>query len=56
MNFIQEQLGHASLDTTAVYLRRIAPAERLDRIAGHTWYDVTGPAAGSSGRGEIACR
>ena len=40
LHLIRDQLGHASLATTDAYLRRLAPAERLERIAGHTW---TGP-------------
>jgi integrase len=34
---IQDQLGHASLATTAVYLRHLAPAERIDRMRRRTW-------------------
>jgi site-specific recombinase XerD len=37
VNLIQEQLGHASLQTTAVYLRHLAPAERIDRMRRRTW-------------------
>jgi integrase/recombinase XerD len=44
VHHIQEQLGHASLNTTAVYLKRIAPKERLDAIAGHTWAADQAPA------------
>jgi site-specific recombinase XerD len=37
VNLIQEQLGHASLQTTAVYLRHLAPAERVDRMRRRSW-------------------
>ena len=34
---IRDQLGHASVATTDAYLRRLDPAERLERIHARTW-------------------
>lgn len=34
---IQQQLGHASLHTTTVYLRHIAPVELVDAMKRRTW-------------------
>lgn len=34
---IQQQLGHASLHTTTVYLRHIAPVELVERMRRRTW-------------------
>jgi integrase len=34
---IQQQLGHASLHTTTVYLRHIAPVELVDTMRRRTW-------------------
>jgi site-specific recombinase XerD len=34
---VQAQLGHASLQTTAAYLRGIAPAERIERLRARQW-------------------
>jgi site-specific recombinase XerD len=42
---IRDQLGHASLATTDVYLRRIAPKDRLKRISKVAWAAADSPAA-----------
>lgn len=34
---IRDQLGHSSLQTTDVYLRHIAPKQRIDRIRTREW-------------------
>lgn len=36
-NVIQDQLGHSSLATTDVYLRHIAPTERVQRLREREW-------------------
>lgn len=36
-NEIQGQLGHTSLQTTDIYLRHIAPKQRVDRIRQREW-------------------
>jgi site-specific recombinase XerD len=36
-NEIQGQLGHTSLQTTDIYLRHIAPQQRIDRIRQREW-------------------
>jgi site-specific recombinase XerD len=36
-NVIQAQLGHSSLATTDVYLRHIAPQERIERLRQREW-------------------
>lgn len=38
LNLIRDQLGHASAATTNRYLRRIAPAERIDTLRVREWY------------------
>jgi integrase len=37
VNFIQDQLGHASLAVTDRYLRHIAPAARIEAIQRREW-------------------
>ena len=34
---IQQQLGHASLHTTTVYLRHIAPVELVEKMRTRNW-------------------
>jgi site-specific recombinase XerD len=34
---IQQQLGHASLHTTTVYLRHIAPVELVEKMRTRSW-------------------
>ncbi len=42
VNLIQAQLGHASLHTTTVYLRQIAPVELLGVMRARAWTDDQG--------------
>ncbi|MBE3120500.1 MAG: phage integrase family protein [Candidatus Atribacteria bacterium] len=37
MNVIQQQLGHSSLSTTAVYLAHLQPQQVIDAIRGRDW-------------------
>lgn len=37
VNVIQQQLGHANLATTDIYLSHVAPTERVERIRAREW-------------------
>ena len=37
VHLIQQQLGHASLQTTSVYLNHIAPQQLIDVVRKRTW-------------------